>query len=677
MQTTLSGRWRDMGEFADKLAAQSPAFVRAYLGSLAPSLVKSGKLEKYYQTLTDFDFITAKINYPEFGVQLLIDDYDLIDGEETLNYSEYNSEKVKSLKLIQGALRLSAHILAVDKGQLASHLHGRLLNQKMPEEIQELLAQIKQGKTTPWLCPLTPSLTPPGKGLLRTLKGHINLVNAVAVTPNGQQVISASSDNTLKVWNLADGKQILTLKDHINSVNDVAIISNGQQVISASSDNTLQIWNLADGKELLILYGHAESVNTVVVTPNGRQVISASSDKTLKVWNLADGKELITLKGHTESVNAVAVTPNGQQVISASSDNKLIVWNLADGKEGFFNFMMNLITGRQLLILYGHTESVNAVAVTPNGQQVISASSDKTLKVWNLADGKELLTLYGHAKSVNAVAVISNGQQVISASSDKTLKVWNLADGKELLTLYGHTESVNAVAVTPNGQQVISASSDTTLKVWNLADGEEGFFSFMKNIITGRELLALHANFFALNTHIFSENAVAVTPNGQQVISASRSKTLKVWKLADGKEGFFSFIRNLITGRQILTLRGHTNSVNAVAVTPNGQQLISASRDKTLKVWNLADGKELLTLNGHTSWVNAVTVSPNGQQVISASWDNTLKVWNLATGEVIATFTGESSINCCAVAPDRMTIVAGERSGRVHFLRLEGMRGNS
>ncbi|MEH2396959.1 WD40 repeat domain-containing protein [Nostoc sp.] len=121
------------------------------------------------------------------------------------------------------------------------------------------------------------------------------------------------------------------------------------------------------------------------------------------------------------------------------------------------------------------------------------------------------------------------------------------------------------------------------------------------------------------------------------------------------------------------TLNGHSNSVNAVVVTPNGQQVISASSDYTLKVWNLATGEEQFTLNGHSDSVYAVVVTPNGQQVISASSDYTLKVWNLATGEVIATFTGESSISCCAIAPDGMTIVAGEQSGRVHFLRLQGM----
>ncbi|MEH2459650.1 WD40 repeat domain-containing protein, partial [Nostoc sp.] len=146
---------------------------------------------------------------------------------------------------------------------------------------------------------------------------------------------------------------------------------------------------------------------------------------------------------------------------------------------------------------------------------------------------------------------------------------------------------------------------------------------------------------------------------GQQVISASVDKTLKVW--------------NLATGEELFTLNGHSHWVNAVAVTPNGQQVISASVDKTLKVWNLATGEELFTLNGHSHWVNAVAVTPNGQQVISASSDKTLKVWNLATGKVITTFRGDSNIDCCAVAGDRTTIVAGDASGRVHFLPLENM----
>lgn len=123
----------------------------------------------------------------------------------------------------------------------------------------------------------------------------------------------------------------------------------------------------------------------------------------------------------------------------------------------------------------------------------------------------------------------------------------------------------------------------------------------------------------------------------------------------------------------MFTLTGHGDSVNALAVTPDSNRLISGSSDKTIKVWSLETAKELFTLIGHTDWVNDVAVTPNGKCVISASSDHTLKVWDLKTRKIIASFTGESSINCCAVAPDGVTIVAGEESGRLHFLRLEGM----
>jgi WD40 repeat protein len=174
---------------------------------------------------------------------------------------------------------------------------------------------------------------------------------------------------------------------------------------------------------------------------------------------------------------------------------------------------------------------------------VISGSDDKTLKVWNLETGQEKSTLTGHRDWVCAVAVTPDGKHVISGSGDKTLKVWNLETGQEKSTFTGHRISVSAVAVTSNGKYVISGSGDKTLKVWNLETGQE------KSTLTG---------------HSDSVSAVAVTPNGKYVISGSWDNILKVWNLETGK-GIFSFIKNLITRRQLFTLTGHSKSVCAVA----------------------------------------------------------------------------------------------------------------
>ena len=105
-----------------------------------------------------------------------------------------------------------------------------------------------------------------------------------------------------------------------------------------------------------------------------------------------------------------------------------------------------------------------------------------------------------------------------------------------------------------------------------------------------------------------------------------------------------------------------------IVFTPDGKTVISASTDNTIKIWDVETGTEKFTLKGHSSWVSAIALAPDGKTLISASRDNTIEIWDLATRKEIATFTGESPINCCTVAPDGVTIVAGEESGRLNLL---------
>ncbi|MEG4406230.1 hypothetical protein QUA71_21365, partial [Microcoleus sp. MON1_C5] len=176
-----------MREFADKFAGEKLYCQSAYLG-LPLNYVNYGNLEKYYQILTDFNFMITKLQHPDFGVQVLIDDFNLVDDSEALSHPGYNPEKVKTVNLIRAVLWMSADILERDKTQLAAQLLGRLLYFEIPE-IQAILEVAKLWKAVPWLRPLTPCITPPGSGLLRTLEGHSESVNAVAVTPDGKRAI--------------------------------------------------------------------------------------------------------------------------------------------------------------------------------------------------------------------------------------------------------------------------------------------------------------------------------------------------------------------------------------------------------------------------------------------------------------------------------------------------------
>ncbi|MDT9210837.1 MAG: WD40 repeat domain-containing protein, partial [Limnospira sp. PMC 1254.20] len=313
-----------MGELKDRLAKIPREDGRWLLETLPGSLWRASQTARLHQLLTDFDFMQAKL--AECGVQALIEDYDLAMSSDVL----LNPEQTETLQLIAGTLRLSAHVLASDTTKLAEQLLGRLLSFENPE-IVALLEQGKQWRGKPWFCPLTANLTPPGGPLIRTLTGHSSWVNAVAIAPDGKRAVSASDDNTLKLWDLETGTELATLTGHSDDVNAVVIAPDGKRAVSASDDKTLKLWDLETGTELATLRGHSDWVRAVAIAPDGKRAVSASEDETLKLWDLETGTELATLTGHSGSVKAVAITPDGKRAVSASDDNTLKLWDLERG----------------------------------------------------------------------------------------------------------------------------------------------------------------------------------------------------------------------------------------------------------------------------------------------------------------------------------------------------------
>ena len=289
-----------------------------YVLNLPYHLAVAGMVNEFYKLLTEFEFIDYK-SYASTP-QLLIADYNLTCLPDIVIYKA----KKECLKLIQDAIRKSSHILerSENKNQLSGHLLGRLLSFKLPE-IQAVLEEAKQGKNTPWLRPLTPSLTPPGDALIRTFTGHTHYVTAVAISSDKQIAISASNDNTLKVWDLITNTLRHTLRGHTDRVLTVAITPDGQFAASGSIDKTVKLWDVVRGIEFKTLTGHTNCVNSVVIAPDAQWVLSGAWGG-LCLWDLPENKRY-TLAG--SRVNAVAMTPNGQIALSGSDNHTLTLWD--------------------------------------------------------------------------------------------------------------------------------------------------------------------------------------------------------------------------------------------------------------------------------------------------------------------------------------------------------------
>ena len=288
----------------------------------------------------------------------------------------------------------------------------------------------------------------------KNINGHVSFINYLLISPDGQTLASASADKTIKLWNLATGKEIHTLTGHSSFVNYLAISPDGQILASASADKAIKLWNLATGQEIRTLTGHSSFVNYLAISRDGQILVSASADKTIKLWNLATGKELRTISGHSNYIDYFAISSDWQTIATGSADNKIKIWNL--------------VTGKEIYTFVGHSNKVNFVAISPDGQILASASTDKTIKLWDLATGQEIRTLTGHSSFVNYLDISSDGQTLATASTDKTIKLWNLATGQEIYTLTGHFKAIDRFAISPDGQTIATGSGDNKISIWRL-----------------------------------------------------------------------------------------------------------------------------------------------------------------------------------------------------------------
>ncbi len=282
-----------------------------------------------------------------------------------------------------------------------------------------------------------------------------------------------------------------------------------------------------------------------------------------------------------------------------------------------------------LMVLRGHTNSVEGVAVTGDGRAV-SGSWDHTVRVWDLSSGRCTAVLEGHTGWVRGVAVTADGRAV-SGSEDRTLRVWDLSSGRCTAVLRGHTDNVAGVAVTGDGRAV-SGSWDGTLRVWDLSSGR------CTAVLEG------HTGWVA---------GVAVTGDGRAV-SGSRDRTLRVWDLS--------------SGRCTAVLEGHTDNVTGVAVTGDGRA-VSGSADDTLRVWDLSSGRCTATYpeqseEAHEARAMAYIRCP----ATTAIEPHSLTLRDTTRGAILARFPGSfTAANC---SPDGRHVVAGDGRGGVYLLRL-------
>jgi WD40 repeat protein/serine/threonine protein kinase len=432
-----------------------------------------------------------------------------------------------------------------------------------------------------------------------SFSGHKAFVRSLAFSPDGKTLASGgAADGTdpnedapgaMKAWSTETGTQITSLVFPGRDINAVVFSPDGERLATISFVDSVRIFETQNFREQLAIRTRGGRLFCAAFSPDGKQIAIGSSGRIIKVFDAQTGQQTISRKGHVGEVWSVAFSPDGKRLASASADNTVRIWN-AVGDQDF-------------LSIRGHSPGADSASFSPDGKLLVSTGHDGTVKLWDSFTGEELFTLKGHTANVRGPTFSPDGKRLATASFDGTVRVWDLEKRQTSLTFGEHAAPVRDVEFSPDGKKLLSASSNGKILLWDAN--------------TGEILLSLKAVGPNIQT-------IAFSPSGESF--ASGSSAIQIWSADTGEQ------------RLIIHPGG---GILGLSFSPDGKQIAGGVVTQGIaKVWDVTTGQELLSLKQYGWSITAVAFSPDGTRLATASASGAAKLCDAHTGEQLLAWNG-------------------------------------
>ena len=344
-------------------------------------------------------------------------------------------------------------------------------------------------------------------------------------------------------------------------------------------------------------------------------ILTGSEDKSCILWDAETGMISRILYGHSNSITSLAISPDNKFAVSTSKDHTCIIWDIETG-----------------ISFKPESNDLKLAAITPDCKMSVSASSDHTLVLWDLENGKQLNKMKGHKSSINTIVITPDRHHAISGSDDKTCIIWDLESGTAKKIFNGHNSRVIDLKVTPCGKQAISIDDFNCCILWEIETGE------------------------ILNTLVKKNgfSSIAITLDGKHALI--------------GSDEFYLW--DLKNGQLVRTYNVNRFDPSFITFTPDGKRVLSShsflGKYPICILWDLRTGELLKTYSGHNKKIVSLKTTPDGNYFITASEDNTIIFWDLKSGKKIARYFSRGKLdwldmNCAG-------IFTGGSSGEYHYL---------
>jgi len=461
--------------------------------------------------------------------------------------------------------------------------------------------------------------------------GHSLPVNAVAFSPDGRLLATASQDRTVKLWDTATGIEVRTLAGHAKAkrttghggARDIAFSPDGRLLATAGNDGMIKLWEVATGSEVRTFTGHPRGVTDVKFSPDGRWLASHGGEPEVgfgpysaRLWAVGTGQMIRRL----ENVNS-------QDDVVFSSDGRWVAWrpDARDPERSVRLWEVASANAPRLLTVHRKegVDHVQKLIFSPNGIWLVTGHDDNTCRIWDVAHGTEVHTL--SSAFFGTIAFCPDSRSVATGNDDGTITIRDVASGTTLQTLTGHRAYyAPTVVFSPDGHWLASASAGTSIerdiRLWDLATGN-----------------AIHIP----NAHKFSISDVGFSPGGRSLVTVARSTRaeLKLWDVASGHE-LNTLEENYFPDdlwEKALSRDGKLLALTNIRSETGGEEVS--------KIVEVATGRVLKMLSGHAAQAEHLAFSRDGRWLASSSkgyldfgaqlGDDAARIWEVATGQLL------------------------------------------
>jgi WD40 repeat protein len=477
-----------------------------------------------------------------------------------------------------------------------------------------------------------------------------------------------------------DSLRLVLPVGHTSRVNSAVFSPDGKLVVTASTDETARIYDVSSGKELLVLMGHKDIVHYATFSPNGKLIATVSEDNTARIWDLKTGKQIRILKGvYSERID---FSSNGNQLLTTGWCN-FIVLNILTGKvkhlyihSGRNKYLTNRIhlTGKfssDGKVIMGFIKSRNTAGWDQNPESIY---------IWDANNGKKVSELVGHSRRVYSAEFSLDSKFVVSSGKDNITRIWEISSGKEIKQIIDNETFVYHSIFSLDNKWVFTCNEDGSIRSYEINSGKKGVgYSTVPNALS-ELILSPNGNLLIAKGHLgptfllniqtkeikkIPGTVADISPNSQYLMLYNKNSVClynintciveKEYKgfavgeldkrdvyfplknkiaLSLSEDGFYLFDENLNGFIQSYTDTSFSNETDVQIISPNGDFLALTYTNNTVKIFNTKTRNHISTLTGHHSPITSLSFSSDSKKLITTGFhDRSAVIWDVDTGK--------------------------------------------